>query len=267
MVDPVSMVGLVSACLQIASQLITTTRDINSLAKSYKSFQASLSLVESRIITIRAAVSELQQWYFAKNHLISEELGEGLESALISCATVLKGIQAQFEKIRGSRNRGIRYIWEEKDIKLHERNLDSQITALHLLVSVLQLYVLPISTLKQKLTVKSSPTSGRRQHQITMEALQTSLRQASDDASSYIERDRADHMASDSFSVLTDNFNNLQIEFPFDESIVNSNAYRKAFRTYLSVPAEQHETGELSSNVSNGSASPGKLFLDLSRQH
>jgi hypothetical protein len=141
MIDPVSMVGLVSACLQIASQLVTTTRDINSLAKSYRTVLASLSLVESRIKTIRAAVSQLQQWYSAMNHQISDELGEGLESALISCTTVLKGIQTQFDKVRASRSTGIRYVWEEKDIKLHERNLDSQITALHLLVSVLQLYV------------------------------------------------------------------------------------------------------------------------------
>jgi hypothetical protein len=75
-----------------------------------------------------------------------------------------------------------------------------------------------------------------------MEALQTSLRQASDDASSYVELDRVIHMDSDSLNTITENMANLDIEFPFDESIVNSKVYRKAFRAYLSIPAEQNQT-------------------------
>jgi hypothetical protein len=258
--DPASIVGLVSASLAIATRLIKTTRDVNDLSKKYHGAQASVALVESRIKTIKIAVSQLERWYSVLHSEVSDDIADGLESALVSCATVMKGIQAHFAKIRDSWSTGVRYLWEEKDIKLHERNLDSQIAALHLLISALQLYVCPLFQIFNS-NITRRPTKSPGQGEVSMAALHGSIRQAGDDASSYLELER--HQGdSDAFSAITNAMSELQIEFQFDESIVNSKAYRRAFRSYLSSskgPQERRSSDPLS-NISSNLSGLGRHF-------
>jgi hypothetical protein len=136
--DPATIVGLVSACLAIATRLGATTKDVCELFKTYRRVKTSLDLIASRNLSIRAALAQIKE-FTGRQRRLTAEVGEGLESALISCSMVMKAVEQRLSNIRKSRTTGVRYLWEERDLKGDESNLNSQIAALHLLISALQL--------------------------------------------------------------------------------------------------------------------------------
>jgi hypothetical protein len=136
--DPATIVGLVSASLSIATRLGATTKDVCEIFKTYRGVKASLDLIASRNLSIRAALAQIKE-FTSRQRRLATEVGEGLESALISCSMVMKAVEQRLSNIRKSRTTGVRYLWEERDLKSDESNLNSQIAALHLLISALQL--------------------------------------------------------------------------------------------------------------------------------
>jgi hypothetical protein len=137
--DPATIVGLVSASLTIATRLGATTKDVCELFKTYRGVKTSLDLIASRNLSIRAALAQLKEWISNRQRRLTTEVGEGLESALVSCSMVMKAVEQRLSNIRKSRTTGVRYLWEERDLKADESNLNSQIAALHLLISALHL--------------------------------------------------------------------------------------------------------------------------------
>jgi hypothetical protein len=137
------VIGLVSACMSIATTLLDTTERVKTLCESYQGAQESMTLIETRVTTINAALSQIQAW--SNTPGAETSLNEGNEAALKgvvgSISTVLEAIVLSLTKVQDAWNPGLRYLWDETRLRGFGGDLSSQVLDLNLLVSTLVMYV------------------------------------------------------------------------------------------------------------------------------
>jgi len=131
--------SLIVGALAVVAKSVTGLKE---LSEKYKLGEQSIELLISKLSTVRAALAQLQLFLEPRgNHrLITPQLHSALESAIRPIHAILSVIDQHISQIQaGWINRRLRYVWDEDVIKEHSNHLDSQISALNLLLQVIQL--------------------------------------------------------------------------------------------------------------------------------
>ncbi|KAK4222727.1 hypothetical protein QBC38DRAFT_448020 [Podospora fimiseda] len=219
--EPLSVTGLVGTCFSLLAILAKTIKSAHDLKSNFREVDSDLQHLLSRISTVQTSIQVLQRWLdtgpatLAKNH----QLMITLEQSLDDCIAVVSAIEKHLTRLNFSAGSAtaartrLRHLWKADEIAKHKRTLGFQIQALTLLLQAMQMTVLE----QQKLMAKDGN--------------QKLLKQARDDASSYID------LTDDQSSILQGSMvtagNGMDAFFDFDDLALDSQAYRAAFRSLL----------------------------------
>ena len=132
--DPASIVSLAGGCLKI---VVGTAKELRQLRRTFKDYEQDINLVQVRLDTIQATLSQLDSWLQAQQRLAPQLIVDfGL--AMTACETVVKEIQAHVSRVNsGSIKAKARHLWDEASFTQHQKSLDSQIAALALFLNVI----------------------------------------------------------------------------------------------------------------------------------
>ncbi|KAF2795033.1 hypothetical protein K505DRAFT_416711 [Melanomma pulvis-pyrius CBS 109.77] len=215
--EAVSIIALVGSGLAVATK---TLKALNDLSQKNTNVEQSTQLLISKLSTVRAALSQLQALLQSDRaeRFITPQLQSDLSSAMYPCTVVMGAIHQHVRQIQEGWLKGrIRYLWDEKTISEHSVHLDSQISALNLLLQVIQL------------------SSSNEQHKLLERRISRRiLQKAQSDASSYLSD-------SDESSSL-----NRSARFDFDNELINSDAYLLAFRKWRNAHRHSGQQAEVS---------------------
>jgi hypothetical protein len=146
--DPATIVGLVSSCLSLATQIGSTIKGLNDLRNKYKAVEQNTISLISQVNIVRSSVDLLAQWLQnpSRRKLLMES-ENSLKAAIDCCAIVIDGIskhvsdaKEQPDETATFKNKFLR-VWNESTINDHVRRLDSQIGSITLWLQVSRLYV------------------------------------------------------------------------------------------------------------------------------
>jgi hypothetical protein len=259
MADPATILGLISASLTITICAATIGKDLHSLRQKFKAVNSSVQQLSVHISAIRIAARSLSSWLEAET-VGSEEVEEvrhELLAILSACGDLLSDLQDHITRTLTSEDAlnfkgACKYIWNEDLIKQIAETLHHQETAI----------ILILQTLGQL-------TRAERVRKVQEPEMVQTLEKAKRPSSSVFGLP-GDGRLSVRFSCERENPENLDIHFNFDNEIMASSAYRKAFVSLLrhrvheqAASAHQvHEDGSLSQNVVDSHIEESRLELD-----
>lgn len=144
MADPLTILGGVSSILQIISSVTRLAKSLNEVRESYDNVALNTTLVASQLSTIRAALEALHAWRASDDDETeaSVQLDKDLGLSLSCCAiliTVIDGKLAESGYRPGiGMKQKIKYVWLEDILKEYVSNLEGQVRALQLLLTIYQ---------------------------------------------------------------------------------------------------------------------------------
>lgn len=145
--DPISVFGLISGAFQVGQVITETLAGLASLREKYQHADLTIGTLEQQLRTIRAAVTQLEDWTRTRLRDSPAEYGRSLDVALDGCHTVMKALSDEILVLTqgaSSNDAGIgfrarvRVLWSEDVMRGHQERLHSQVVALQLLVQACQ---------------------------------------------------------------------------------------------------------------------------------
>ena len=136
------VIGGVSSIITLVSTITKLAKQLNEVRESYESVALNTTLVVSQLSTIKAALEALHNWRSndGENSDTSKQLDKDLGLSLSCCAiliTVIDGKLGEAGYTPGIRQK-IRYVWLEDILKEYLSNLEGQVRALQLLLTIYQ---------------------------------------------------------------------------------------------------------------------------------
>ena len=144
MADPLTIVGGVASILQIINSVTKLSKGLNEVRESYNSVSLNITLVASQLSTIRAALEALHTW--RSNDTVETEASKQLDQDLglsLSCCAILITVidgklnESGYKPGWGAKQK-IKYLWLEDILKEYISNLEGQVRALQLLLTIFQ---------------------------------------------------------------------------------------------------------------------------------
>ena len=136
------VIGGVSGVITVISGVAKLSKNLNEIRDRYRVVALNTALVASQLSTIRAALEAIADWRRTADSTsqYSKQLDEDLAVSLNCCAilvTVLnsKLVESGFKPGMKSK---IKYLWLEDVLKEYLSNLEGQVRALQLLLTVFQ---------------------------------------------------------------------------------------------------------------------------------
>jgi hypothetical protein len=151
--DPISIVGVVSASAQIAQFIAQTIQGLSTLRGKFKDANTTIRLLIGELSTIRAAVSQLRDWaeWNANDSPKEEEYMKGLQVALEGCQAAMEVLAEEIKDLANGTitandpatfNLGFmakaKVMWNEDTFKIHQDRLHAQVQAMNLLLQAAQ---------------------------------------------------------------------------------------------------------------------------------
>jgi len=136
--DPLSTLGAVAACTELAKLIARVATNIASLKRQWSESDQSLQLLTLKLSTIRGALTQIKDWsdFSASSSPNGEELRENLGVALEGCQVIVEALDRDIAGLLGNTVASrLRQLFRDTAIREHEGRLDSQITAFQLLIS------------------------------------------------------------------------------------------------------------------------------------
>ena len=135
-------VAAASSILTLVAAITKLAKSLNEVRDSYNNVALNITLVASSLSTIRAALEALHEWRANDRETAdhSKQLDKDLEVSLSCCAiliTVIDGKLSESGYKSGMKQR-IRYVWLEDTLKEYLSNLEGQVRALQLLLTIYQ---------------------------------------------------------------------------------------------------------------------------------
>lgn len=136
------VIGGVSAILQIIDSVTKVAKRLNEIRESYSNVALHTTLVASQLSTIRAALEALYEWRASDKTSTrpSRQLDQDLGMSLSCCAILISVIDGKLDDsghMPGLKQK-IRYLWLEDMLKDYVSNLEGQVRALQLLLTIFQ---------------------------------------------------------------------------------------------------------------------------------
>ena len=132
----------VSAILQIVDTVTRVAKRLNEVRESYNNVALNTALVEGQLSTIRAALVALYEWRAndrdSSQH--SKQLDKDLGMSLSCCAILIGVIDGKLDEAghKPGLVQKIKYSWLENILKEYISNLEGQVRALQLLLTIFQ---------------------------------------------------------------------------------------------------------------------------------
>jgi len=144
MPDPLTIIGGVSSILQIITSVTQVAKSLNEVRESYDNVALNTTLVASQLSTIRAALEALHAWRVSDtvDTEATIQLDKDLGLSLSCCAILITVIDGKLTESGYKPGMGIkqkiRYVWLEDILKEYVSNLEGQVRALQLLLTIFQ---------------------------------------------------------------------------------------------------------------------------------
>jgi hypothetical protein len=147
--DPISIVGVASASIQIAQCIAQSIQGLCTLRGRFKDADMTIRLLIAELSTIRAAVFQLRDWaeWNSSDSPKETEYMKGLEVALEGCQAAMDVLADEIKDlVAGFAPRGdpatfslgfmarAKAVWSEDTMKIHQDRLHAQVQALNLLL-------------------------------------------------------------------------------------------------------------------------------------
>lgn len=150
----------VSSILQVVDSVTRVAKRLNEVRASYNNVALNTTLVASQLSTIRAALEALYEWRASDLDSTgsSRQLDKDLGMSLSCCAILISVINGKLDDsgyMPGLKQK-IRYLWLEDILKEYVSNLEGQVRALQLLLTIFQCRT--ATEKRQKLATEESRT-------------------------------------------------------------------------------------------------------------
>ncbi len=143
--EPLSIIGAVAACSEIVTVIARVTTNLHSLKQRWSEGARSLQLLIAKLSTVRAALAQVKDWaeFNASTSPNGEEMRDSLGVAMEGCQVIIEALDQDVAGLLGdSVMSRLKQLFIDSSIKEHEDRLDSQISALQLLLNAAYWYVL-----------------------------------------------------------------------------------------------------------------------------
>ena len=131
-----------SAILQIIDTVTRVAKRLNEVRENYNNFGLHFALVEGQLSAIRAALEALCEWRASDRDSSrpSKQLDEDLGMSLRCCAILISVIDGKLDEFdhKAGLVQKIKYLWLEDILKEYISNLEGQVRALQLLLTIFQ---------------------------------------------------------------------------------------------------------------------------------
>ena len=150
----------VSSILQVIDSVTKVAKRLNEVRESYNNVALHTTLVASQLSTIRAALEALYEWRASDQTSTgpSRQLDQDLGMSLSCCAILISVIDGKLDDsgyMPGLKQK-VRYLWLEDILKDYVSNLEGQVRALQLLLTIFQCRT--ATEKRQKLATEESRT-------------------------------------------------------------------------------------------------------------
>lgn len=146
--DPGSIVGLISASIQVLQAITSTVHGLNQLYGKFRDADLTIHSLIQELSCIGTALTSLKEWtrINSSNGPQSEEYNRDLAVAMEGCHVIMEVVShdvsdlvqsTQEDRIAGIRAR-MRVVWNEETMRGHREKLHAQVNALQLLLQVCQ---------------------------------------------------------------------------------------------------------------------------------
>lgn len=131
-----------SSILQVIDSVTRVAKSLNEIRESYNNVALNTTLVASQLSTIRAALEALYEWRASDGDSTgpSRQLDKDLGMSLSCCAILISVIDGKLDDsgyMPGLKQK-IKYLWLEDILKEYVSNLEGQVRALQLLLTIFQ---------------------------------------------------------------------------------------------------------------------------------
>lgn len=136
------VVGGISAIITIIDGVATLAKRLNEVRDKYENVALYITLACARLSSMRAALEAIREWSSNTSDTsdLSRQLHQDLDVSLKCCAILIDVINAKLGEAgytTGLKEK-IRYLWLEDTLKEYISNLEGQVGALSLLLSIFQ---------------------------------------------------------------------------------------------------------------------------------
>ena len=142
--DPVSVIGLASSVVGIVEVAIRSISALRALQQRWKAADLTISLLISQLTTLKAALSQIEEWISSSPNAIQHyQLVMDLGASLESCETLLLFIEGQLTRLDWNDSNTLSFeskikaVLQDKTVKECATHLANQSTALNLLLTAL----------------------------------------------------------------------------------------------------------------------------------
>ncbi|KAF5627253.1 GTPase-activating of the rho rac family (LRG1) [Fusarium tjaetaba] len=238
-----SVVGLTATCL-------STCKKLHDLAGEYEDVPTTIAMICSESTVISMGLSELQSKILHRDDLAQAwasrtDILNVFEIALTGCMTVFSCLEAETRNLK-LKNPGVlaklpgvfaklKFIWNQDRLKELLEALRGQQTSITFLLSILEMDTLSnIQKDIRKHTRQIEATAAEAQ------SLQSRIPSIKIESESIFNKDAARL----SLFEATSNFAPSELDFQFDDLVINSNAYRRAFAKAHTENQKSHKQVE-----------------------
>jgi hypothetical protein len=152
--DPITIIGAVAGATEIIALIARVTTNIAAVRAQWSESARSLQLLIAKLSTIRAALTQIKDWadFNASSSPKGEEMRDNLTVAMEGCQAIIEALDVDVASLVGDSvvSRLKQFFFDSK-IREHETRLESQITALQLLLSAAYWYVSTMLSLRMLL--------------------------------------------------------------------------------------------------------------------
>ena len=132
----------ISSIVQVVDSVARVAKRLNEIRESYNNVALNTTLVASQLSTIRAALEALYEWRSSDRDSTgpSKQLDKDLGMSLSCCAILISVIDGKLDDsgyMPGLKQK-IKYLWLEDILKDYVSNLEGQVRALQLLLTIFQ---------------------------------------------------------------------------------------------------------------------------------
>jgi len=216
MADPLTCIGAAASVGGIVDMLSRTINLINWVAEQWKDAQLAFLSLQTQLLVLRAALSEIQKWFQSSGaYGVHHQLTMDLDSVLLCCKSLISRIDSHLSGLRrdASGQLGtiakVKLVLGGRNIGEIQKMVEQQTGALNLLLTACNSNAL--AEQKKLLEKKSTRTAISRVEK--------------DSASLIVHRDDGSLR-----STFTDNLSKISRVFNFDADLLGSKVYDRAWR-------------------------------------
>ena len=162
------VIGGVGSILGIVGGVAALASTLNTMKERYTYAALNITLVSSSLLTVKAALEAIHKWRSSTTTLgsSSQQLDQDLSITIESCAVLISVIERKLgetELAKPTVYDKVRFVHLDSVFKDFALNLDSQVRALQLLLTIYQWWAFPLRCLLRLLTLRSQTLTERNE--------------------------------------------------------------------------------------------------------